>query len=200
MNDCYTACNSNAQCSQFVFTYVGSEPASITGSTVGNCALKSGPYSGSGLTYTDTQNFACRISNITSVTFSVLTSTTYGQLIYLAGSIPQIGNWQTNDAVQLNASNYTDNNPQWYATIQIAAGTSFEYKYIRREVDGSSTWDTGSNRVYTVPSNCAGAATINDRAFGYAVTTTTTSTTTTTTYTRNQNGVYPWWPTFTAAW
>ncbi|KXT11133.1 hypothetical protein AC579_4937 [Pseudocercospora musae] len=151
MNDCYTACNVNAQCNQFVFTYVGSEPASITGSTAGSCALKSGPYPGIGLTYTDTQNFACRISNVTSVTFNVLTTATYGQLPYLAGSISQLGSWQTNSAVQLNSSNYTDYNPQWYATIQIPAGTSFEYKYLRREVDGSFTWDTGSNRAYTVP-------------------------------------------------
>ncbi|KAF7187077.1 Glucoamylase [Pseudocercospora fuligena] len=147
MNDCYTACNSNIQCNQFVFTYVGSEPASITGSTVGSCALKSGPYTGTGLTYTDTQNFACRVNNVTSVTFNVLTYTSYDQLIYLAGSIAQLGSWQTNNAIQLNASNYTDISPQWIATVQIPAGTSLEYKYLRREVDGSFTWDNGSNRI-----------------------------------------------------
>ncbi|EME82192.1 carbohydrate-binding module family 20 protein, partial [Pseudocercospora fijiensis CIRAD86] len=82
--------------------------------------------------------------------------------IYIAGSIPRLGSLQTNNAVQLSATNYTDCNPHCYTAMEIAVGTSFEHKYLMREANWDFTWDTGSNRVYNAPSNCAGAATIDD--------------------------------------
>jgi glucoamylase len=56
--------------------------------------------------------------------------------------------------VALSASKYTSSNNLWYVTINLPAGTTFEYKYIRKESDGSFVWESDPNRSYTVPSAC----------------------------------------------
>lgn len=33
------------------------------------------------------------------------------------------------------------------------AGTSFEYKYVRKDASGAVTWESGANRSATVPSS-----------------------------------------------
>lgn len=140
------------------------------------------------------------------MTFNARTATTFGQEIYLVGSISQLGSWNTANAILMSASAYTNANPVWSVVVQIPAGTYFEYKYVRKEA-GAFTWDSGNNKVYTTPGTCTGTATINDVAFGYVYTTvattttsttttsTTTTSTTTTTWTYHQNGVYSFWPT-----
>lgn len=40
----------------------------------------------------------------------------------------QLGNWDPNSAVHLNADQYTASNPLWSVTISLPVGTSFEYK------------------------------------------------------------------------
>jgi alpha-amylase len=85
-------------------------------------------------------------------------TTTYGENIYISGSISELGDWDTADAVALSASNYTSSNPLWYAVVNIPAGTSFEYKFIE-ETEGTSsvTWESDPNRSYTVPTGCSGS-------------------------------------------
>jgi glucoamylase len=51
----------------------------------------------------------------------------------------------------------------WFVTINLPAGTTFQYKYIRKETDGSITWESDPNRSYTVPAACGTTtATEND--------------------------------------
>ncbi|KAF7198311.1 Glucoamylase I, partial [Pseudocercospora fuligena] len=64
-----------------------------------------------------------------------------------SGSISQLGSWSTANALTLSASNYTTDNPVWYITVSIPAGTYFEYKYLRQESNGALTWEDGSNRL-----------------------------------------------------
>jgi glucoamylase len=93
-----------------------------------------------------------------AVTFDVLATTTYGENVYIAGSIDALGDWDTSDAVALSAADYTSSDPLWFVTVDIAAGTVFEYKYIRKESDGTIEWESDPNRSYTVPAACSTTA------------------------------------------
>lgn len=86
-----------------------------------------------------------------AVTFNEKVTTSYGQTIKIAGSISQLGSWDTSKAPTLSASQYTSSNPLWSTTINLPAGTSFEYKFIKVESSGSVTYEGGANRKYTVP-------------------------------------------------
>lgn len=103
---------------------------------------------------------ATPVSNV-AVTFTSRTTTTFGQTIKIAGSIAQLGSWNTANAPALSADQYTAASPIWRTTISLPAGTSFEYKFIRVESSGSVTYESGANRVYTVPSGCAATASVD---------------------------------------
>lgn len=96
-----------------------------------------------------------------SITFSELETTTLGQNVFIVGSISQLGNWAPANAIALSASQYTASSPRWTVTIGgLAVGTTFQYKYIKKNSDGSVTWESDPNRSFTVP--CAGTGTEND--------------------------------------
>ncbi|KAE8847720.1 hypothetical protein PTNB85_01563 [Pyrenophora teres f. teres] len=96
-----------------------------------------------------------------AVTFNSKTTTSVGQTVKIAGSIAQLGSWNTASAPALSASQYTSSNPLWTTTIKLPAGTSFEYKFIRVESSGSVTYESGANRAYTVPKGCASVVTVD---------------------------------------
>jgi glucoamylase len=99
---------------------------------------------------------------LTKVLFKEHASTTFGENIYVVGSNAQLGSWNTNNAVALSAQNYTSSNNLWFVAIDLPAGSAFQYKYIRKQSDGSVRWESDPNRSYTVPANCKGEATMND--------------------------------------
>ncbi|KAJ5150854.1 uncharacterized protein N7482_010106 [Penicillium canariense] len=105
-----------------------------------------------------TSTTSCTTPTAVAVTFDLIATTTYGENIKIAGSISQLGSWDTSDAVALSASQYTSTNNLWFVTISLPAGTSFEYKYIRVESDGTIEWESDPNRSYTVPAACATTA------------------------------------------
>jgi alpha-amylase len=88
--------------------------------------------------------------------FAVNATTVVGQNIYVTGNQPALGNWNPAGAVKLDPAAY----PVWKADVNLAAGTSFEYKYIRKDGAGNVTWESGANRTATVPSS--GKVTLND--------------------------------------
>lgn len=89
-----------------------------------------------------------------AVTFDETVTTTYGETVKISGSIPVLGNWDTSEAVALSADQYTASNPLWEGTINISPGTSFEYKLIKLETDGSVTWQSGNNQGMWLSSAC----------------------------------------------
>ncbi|OCK81653.1 carbohydrate-binding module family 20 protein [Lepidopterella palustris CBS 459.81] len=121
----------------------------------------SAPSTASGST-TSTTATSCATAAAVAVTFDELVTTTYGENVFIVGSISQLGNWDTGSAVALSASSYTASNPLWYVTISLPAGTTFQYKYIKKETSGSVVWESDPNRSYTVPSGCATTATESD--------------------------------------
>ncbi|GIJ99501.1 hypothetical protein Aspvir_001633 [Aspergillus viridinutans] len=103
-----------------------------------------------------TTTAACTSATALPILFEELVTTTYGENIYLTGSISQLGNWDTSSAIALSASKYTSSNPEWYVTVTLPVGTSLQYKFFKKESDGSIVWESDPNRSYTVPTGCAG--------------------------------------------
>ncbi|WP_405891932.1 alpha-amylase family glycosyl hydrolase [Streptomyces sp. NBC_01527] len=81
--------------------------------------------------------------------FGVNATTQFGQNIYVVGNQSVLGNWNTDSALKLDPATY----PVWKLDVSMPAGTSFEYKYIRKDASGGVTWESGANRTATVPSS-----------------------------------------------
>ncbi|GAA2928374.1 carbohydrate-binding module family 20 domain-containing protein [Streptomyces enissocaesilis] len=88
--------------------------------------------------------------------FNVDATTTVGQNIYVTGDQSALGNWNTAAAIKLDPASY----PVWKLDVSLSAGTSFAYKYIRKDASGNVTWESGANRTATVPAS--GRVTLND--------------------------------------
>ncbi|KIY70325.1 carbohydrate-binding module family 20 protein [Cylindrobasidium torrendii FP15055 ss-10] len=84
-----------------------------------------------------------------AVTFEETATTSLGENIYLVGSTSQLGSWAPASAIALSSADY----PVWSVTLNIAAGTTFEYKFIRKESDGTYQWESDPNRSATVSSS-----------------------------------------------
>ncbi|GAA1951248.1 carbohydrate-binding module family 20 domain-containing protein [Kitasatospora viridis] len=88
--------------------------------------------------------------------FSVNETTSWGQNVYLVGSVPALGGWNTSQAVPLSSAGY----PAWSGTVTLPAGTYVEYKYFVKNADGSITWEPGNNHSFTT--GASGNGTLND--------------------------------------
>ncbi|GAB1312582.1 hypothetical protein MFIFM68171_02792 [Madurella fahalii] len=97
---------------------------------------------------------SCSAVNTVAVTFKQRVTTVTGQTIKIAGSIPQLGNWSPSAAPALSAAQYTSSDPVWTYTINLAAGTTFEYKFINVAGNGAVSWENDPNRSFTVPQGC----------------------------------------------
>ncbi|MFI0192506.1 carbohydrate-binding module family 20 domain-containing protein [Streptomyces sp. NPDC017082] len=92
----------------------------------------------------------------TGASFRVNATTQMGQNIYVVGNNSALGNWNPAGALKLDPANY----PVWKLDVSLPAGTSFEYKYLRKDGSGNVTWESGANRTATVGS--AGLVALND--------------------------------------
>ncbi|MFI6029807.1 carbohydrate-binding module family 20 domain-containing protein [Amycolatopsis magusensis] len=79
-----------------------------------------------------------------SANFSVNATTTWGQSLFVVGDRPELGSWNPANAVPMSSANY----PLWTATVGVPKGTTFQYKYLRKE-GGAVTWESGANRAAT---------------------------------------------------
>ncbi|KAH4800498.1 glucoamylase [Parastagonospora nodorum] len=95
-------------------------------------------------------------------TFNVLATTDLGQNVFVVGQLTELGNWAPVGAQALSASQYTSSNPLWTGTIDLPAGTVFEYKYIKKTSDGQVFWQAGANSKFTTTTECESTTTISD--------------------------------------
>jgi alpha-amylase len=91
-----------------------------------------------------------------AVTFHENVTTCCGQNVFVVGSIPALGNWNPANAIALSSATY----PVWSATVRLPANTAFQYKCIKKNPDGSITWESDPNRSYT--NGFAESATVQD--------------------------------------
>jgi len=80
-----------------------------------------------------------------SVCFTCYNGTTYwGQDVYVVGSIPALGNWNTGSALKLDPDNY----PTWDKCFDMPDATPFEWKCIKKD-GGTVVWQSGANNNYS---------------------------------------------------
>jgi phosphatidylserine/phosphatidylglycerophosphate/cardiolipin synthase-like enzyme len=85
---------------------------------------------------------------ITSLELSVHhNQTDWGDELYLLGSLPELGTWNLDHAVQLNARDW----PLWKTTLHLPAGVRFEWKLLIKHADGRWQWETSDNRQTQTP-------------------------------------------------
>ncbi|EFX05166.1 O-glycosyl hydrolase [Grosmannia clavigera kw1407] len=104
---------------------------------------------------------ACTTATALPVIFKETVTTVYGENIFISGSISQLGNWNTANAVALSAANYTTANPLWFVTVTLPTGTAFEYKYMKVGSGGTVIWESDPNRSFTVSSSCVGTVVVD---------------------------------------
>ncbi|MFF8605021.1 carbohydrate-binding module family 20 domain-containing protein [Streptomyces sp. NPDC015346] len=92
----------------------------------------------------------------TGASFNVQATTVTGQNIYVTGNQAALGNWNPASAPKLDPAAY----PVWKLDVSLPAGTTFEYKYLRKDAAGNVTWESGANRTATVPAS--GQIVLND--------------------------------------
>ncbi len=88
--------------------------------------------------------------------FTVDAATSWGQSVYLVGDNAALGAWNPAAALPLSSAAY----PLWKLDVTLPAGTSFAYKYVRKDASGTVTWESGANRTATVPAS--GKVVLND--------------------------------------
>ncbi|KAI0366013.1 glycoside hydrolase [Pilatotrama ljubarskyi] len=88
-------------------------------------------------------------SGTVTINFAETATTTFGENIFVVGSIPQLGSWNPANAIALSSASY----PTWTVSVSVPAGTTFEYKFIRKETDGSVVWESDPNRSDTAPAS-----------------------------------------------
>ncbi|MFP3990901.1 carbohydrate-binding module family 20 domain-containing protein [Streptomyces sp. E11-3] len=93
---------------------------------------------------------------VSGASFNVNATTSWGENIYVTGNRSELGDWNPAGALKLDPASY----PVWKLDVSLPAGTSFQYKYVRKDGNGNVTWESGDNRTATVPSD--GTVTLND--------------------------------------
>jgi alpha-amylase len=90
-----------------------------------------------------------------AVTFTCRKGDTFwGQNVYVTGSIPELGNWDTDKARILSPQNH----PEWTGAVsRLPAKTYVEWKCIKRDGAGNVDWQRGDNNTFTTPTSGTGA-------------------------------------------
>src|SRR6185312_5877725 len=84
-------------------------------------------------------------ASATTVSFTDNATTVYGQNVFVVGSVPGLGNWNTADAITLSSAGY----PNGSGSVPLPANTAVQYKYIKKDASGTVIWEGGSNRSFT---------------------------------------------------
>jgi hypothetical protein len=94
------------------------------------------------------------------VTFTVdeAITTSFGDNIYLTGSVAELGSWSTDPEVAIGPM-LTPHHPDWFIVASVPACETIEYKFLRITAGGSVTWENGPNHTYTAPCDGTDAVT-----------------------------------------
>jgi hypothetical protein len=79
-----------------------------------------------------------------NLVFEVQAPTEPGENVYVVGNRASLGDWQPERGLGLDGQAY----PRWTGSLQVEPRATIEYKYVRKNRDGSFTWEASeSNRV-----------------------------------------------------
>ncbi|KAJ1301931.1 hypothetical protein OPQ81_000770 [Rhizoctonia solani] len=86
------------------------------------------------------------------VTFNLMSESSNA---YVTGRLTELGVWNPAKAIRLHGSS-----PNWSVTIELPISSLFEFKFFRKNEDGSIWWESGPNLETHTPSN--GTLVINE--------------------------------------
>jgi hypothetical protein len=93
-----------------------------------------------------------------AATFHATATTNWGQNLYVTGNLPALGGWDPAKALPLNTDSATY--PVWSGAHQLPPNTAVQYKYLKKNADGTVIWESGDNRTLVTPPT--GTLTLND--------------------------------------
>ncbi|MCX8128672.1 MAG: alpha-amylase family glycosyl hydrolase [Clostridia bacterium] len=99
-----------------------------------------------------------------TVRFKVNNATTsLGTNVYLVGSVSELGNWAPASAIGplFNNTSTIGVYPTWFYDVNVPAGTTISFKFIKKDSAGNATWEGGSNHTYTTPSSGTGTVVVD---------------------------------------
>ena len=88
------------------------------------------------------------------IIFHVQANIAMGENIYIVGNIPELGSWDPDNCTEAMLN---PNYPEWFLPVSVPAGTQIEFKFIKKDANGTVTWESGENRVITSSSSSAGS-------------------------------------------
>lgn len=88
-------------------------------------------------------------------------STDWGSSVYVVGSVSELGNWDPANAIgpMFNATSTIGMYPTWFYDVNLPAGQTIQYKFIKKDANGNVTWESGSNHTITTPASGTASAT-----------------------------------------
>lgn len=152
----------NATASQYSCDIVASEVKYIQHAH-GDCSIPSNASAYSIPVTSSAPVPTCGVADIVKTTFvATYSATAAGQNVYVVGSIAELGSWKPSAAVLLHSDDTSVAWASYTAAVNIAAGTSFEYKYIVQDADGRETWECCENRVGSIAAGTCGEASVGN--------------------------------------
>ena len=79
-----------------------------------------------------------------------------GENVYIVGNVHELGNWNTDLAIGPFFNQVVHDYPTWYYDVNLPAGTTIDFKFIKKDGSGNVTYESGTNRQYTSPSDSTG--------------------------------------------
>lgn len=86
------------------------------------------------------------------VLFQLTTNTVVGESMFVLGSIPQLYSWNQVNAIKMVPGSCIGSVCTWSVSIGILQGTSYEYKFVKRN-DCATCYSNPANVVYEPPPN-----------------------------------------------
>jgi hypothetical protein len=110
----------------------------------------------------NTIQFTVVTAKLVPVTFTVnnATPTSPGDYIFLTGNTVELGSWGTTFDTAVGPL-LDPSYPNWFLNVSVPAGQAIQFKFIKIAVNGTVTWENGSNHTYTVPTSGTGFVTVN---------------------------------------
>ena len=78
------------------------------------------------------------------LSFKIDYQTLWGQVLYVAGSSKEFGEWDPNRAIPMNSQIMGE----WELECQFPSGRTLEYKYLLKDDNGNFIWEGGKNRLF----------------------------------------------------
>src|SRR5690606_29458073 len=81
--------------------------------------------------------------------FEVGAEAGWGDQIVLVGNRPELGAWDPTRGIPLSGNRY----PRWSVSLALPPASRVEYKYVRRQTNGATRWEEGTNRSLQLPAD-----------------------------------------------